>query len=160
MTTMLLRIPVEIELRHRGRVIRVRGLADTGAPDFLLISEEAAAPLGLRLDNPHESGGAVAGAKILVWDSVVDKLEIVGNPDCAMDNVRIQVARGYSRTPGEEEFLLGDDFFRTLNAVIEYSEGGVSIRCRRAKANLTPILLGGGILAAAVAVATLTWDSL
>lgn len=158
--TMLLRVPVELELRHRGRTVRVKGIADTGAYGFLAISEEAVAPLGLELTNPHKASGIVEGATIPAWDANVDRMEIVGNPDCMMEHAIIDVQRGFAREGGFEEFLLGDDFFRTLNAVIEYSEGGVSIKCRPTKVNLTPIILGGGILAAAVAVAALTWDSI
>jgi hypothetical protein len=158
-TTRLLRIPVEIELTKGHRNVRLKGIADTGASGYLVIAREAVESLGLELTNPHESGGVVEGAKIRAWNAIVDGLEIVGNPDCFMDHVRIEVAEGYARTPGEEEFLLGEDFFRSLNAVIEYSHGGVSIRCRPTHVSLTPALIGGGFLAAAIMVAVLTWDS-
>lgn len=155
-----LRVPVELELRHRGRAIRVRGIVDTGSYDILAISEEAIAPLGLELTNPHKTSGFIEGVYTTAWNAVIDKMQIVGNPDCSIENAVISVARGMSKGGGleQEEFLLGDEFFRILNAVVEYGEGGVSIKCRPAKVSLNPILVGGGILAASIVVAAITWD--
>jgi hypothetical protein len=158
MTSQLLRIPVEIELFYKGRSVKLKGIVDTGAADFLSIAEKAVAPLSLNLYGEHKSSGIVEGASIPAWYADIDRLSVVGNPDCTLDNVKISVNRGFATEGGLENFLLGDDFLRSLNATVEYSEGGAKIICHPKTTSLTPLLVGGAVLGLGIAAAYLTWD--
>ena len=156
MTSMLLRIPVEIELIHQGRTVKASGIADTGAPGILSIERSVVAPLGLSLSDQYTTGGYVKGATIPAWRSKVDALTVVGNPACSMKDVPIEVVEGSETGEGIESFLLGDDFFRMLNARIDYTEGGARIICRPHHVSWAPLVVGGLILAVGVTAAYIT----
>ena len=118
---------VDVLFENKGRTQKVRAMIDTGALSaYAFLDSSLAASLGIAPGKMSAGYTGVGGAQQFGWTSNVDRLSIVGNPSCSIQNA--PVLFGKLNFPGIDA-LIGDSFITQLKMILDYTTEPPGVSC-------------------------------
>lgn len=128
---------VDLLFEYKGKSLKARAMVDTGAlKAYAFLDSSLASSLGIAPGTMSAGYSGVGGAQQFGWTSTVDRLSIVGNPACMIQNA--PVLFGALAFPGIDA-LIGDEFITATKMVLDYSVDPPGVSCKGG-----PLILSAG----------------
>lgn len=120
---------IDVVFENGGKKITSPIILDTGAsgPVTAYIDSKFAAKLGIKLGHPFPVNGV--GGSSLGWKGTIDKLMISDNPDCVLTDQSVVVLDLGVAFRLQGAGLLGLEFIKRANMLLEFTPDTVKIGC-------------------------------